>query len=48
LVTTGILFKWKVVPAFLRKALYKFHASLMVTGVLLVILYIGHAVMGSD
>jgi hypothetical protein len=48
LVTTGLLFKWKVVPAFLRKALYKFHASLMVTGVLLVILYIGHAVMGSD
>jgi hypothetical protein len=48
LVTTGLLFKWRAVPAFLRKALYKFHASLMVTGVLLVILFTGHAVMDLD
>jgi uncharacterized membrane protein len=48
LVTTGLLFKWKAIPALLRKTLYKFHASLMVTGVLLVILFVGHAVMGSD
>jgi hypothetical protein len=48
LVTTGLLFKWIVIPALLRKTLYKFHASLMVTGILLVILFTGHAVMGSD
>jgi hypothetical protein len=48
LVTTGLLFKWKAVPALLRKTLYKFHTSLMVTGILLVILFAGHAVMGSD
>ena len=48
LVTTGLLFKCRAVPVILRKALYKFHASLMVTGVLLVILFTGHAVMDSD
>jgi hypothetical protein len=48
LVTTGLLFKWRAVPAIFRKTLYKFHASLMVTGVLLIVLFAGHAVMGSD
>jgi hypothetical protein len=48
LVTTGLLFKWRVIPAFLRKALYKFHASLIVSGILLTILFTGHAVMDSD
>ncbi len=48
LVVTGLLFKWASVPAFLRKSLYKFHASLTVTGILLVVLLAGHAVMGSD
>ena len=48
LVATGLLFKWKAVPADLRKVLYQFHASLIVSGVLLVILYTGHAVMDSD
>jgi hypothetical protein len=48
LVATGLLFKWKAIPPIFRKSIYKFHASLMVTGVLLVILFIGHAVMGSD
>jgi hypothetical protein len=48
LVITGLLFKWSAIPPTLRKTLYKFHASLMVTGVLLVILFTGHAVMGSD
>jgi hypothetical protein len=48
LVITGLLFKWTAVPALLRKTLYKFHASLIVTGALLVILFTGHAVMGSD
>ena len=48
LVTTGLLFKWKVVPAIFRKALYQFYTSLIVTGVLLAILFTGHAVMDSD
>jgi hypothetical protein len=48
LVTTGLLFKWRAVPAIFRKALYKFHSSLIVLGILLVILFTGHAVMGSD
>ena len=48
LVVTGLLFKCRDVPPFLRKAFYKFHASLIVSGVLLVILYSGHAVMDSD
>jgi hypothetical protein len=48
LVTTGLLFKWTAVPTIFRKYLYKFHASLMITGVLLVILFTGHVVMGSD
>lgn len=48
LVTTGLLFKWKAMPALLRKALYKFHSSLIVSGVLLAVLITGHAVMGSD
>ena len=48
LVATGLLFKWKAVPIKFRKALYQFHASLIVSGVLLVILYTGHAVMDLD
>ena len=48
LVITGLLFKWKAVPSTLRKTLYKFHASLMLSGVLLAVLVIGHAVMGTD
>jgi hypothetical protein len=48
LVATGLLFKWKAVPATLRKALYQFHANLIVTGFLLVILFTGHVVMDSD
>jgi hypothetical protein len=48
LVTTGLFFKWKVVPTLFRKYLYKFHTSLIVSGVLLAILFIGHAVMDSD
>jgi hypothetical protein len=48
LVTTGLLFKWKSMPANFRKVLYQFHSSLIVTGVLLVILVTGHAVMGLD
>jgi len=48
LVTTGLLFKWKAVPALFRRYLYKFHASLIVSGVLLAILFSGHALMDSD
>jgi hypothetical protein len=48
LVASGLLFKWKAIPATFRKALYQFHASLIVSGVLLVVLSTGHAVMGSD
>lgn len=48
LVATGLLFKWRAVPTTFRKALYKFHASLIVSGVLLAILYTGHAVMDVD
>lgn len=48
LVATGLIFKWKAVPTTFRKALYQFHTSLIVSGVLLVILFTGHAVMDSD
>jgi hypothetical protein len=48
LVATGLLFKWKVIPTTFRKVLYQFHASLIVSGVLLVILFTGHAVMDLD
>jgi hypothetical protein len=48
LVTTGLLFKWKAVSSKFRKTLYKFHSSLIVTGALLIVLVIGHSVMGSD
>jgi hypothetical protein len=48
LVATGLFFKWKLLPGSLRKRLYQFHASLIVSGVLLAILLTGHAVMSSD
>ncbi len=48
LVVTGLLFKWKAVPATFRRALYQLHTSLIVTGFLLVILFSGHAVMDTD
>jgi FtsH-binding integral membrane protein len=48
LVTTGMFFKWRAVPANIRKNLYKFHSSLIVSGVLLIVLFTGHAVMGLD
>jgi hypothetical protein len=48
LVASGLLFKWKVVPTKFRKTLYQFHASLIASGTLLVILFAGHVVMGSD
>jgi hypothetical protein len=48
LVASGLLFKCKAVPASIRKTLYQFHASLIVSGILLAILFSGHAVMSSD
>jgi hypothetical protein len=36
------------VPTTFRKALYQFHTSLIVSGVLLVILFTGHAVTSLD
>ncbi len=48
LVLTGLLFKWKAIPATFRRALYQSHTSLIVTGFLLVILFTGHAVMNTD
>ncbi len=48
LVASGLLFKWKAIPTNLRKSLYQFHASLIVSGVLLTILFTGHVIMSSD
>ena len=48
LVVTGLLFKCKAVSVKFRRVLYQFHASLLVTGTLLVILYSGHALMELD
>jgi hypothetical protein len=48
LVGTGLLYKWKTVPTAFRKYIYKFHASLIVSGLLSVILLTGHAVMDVD
>ncbi|MCX6064989.1 MAG: hypothetical protein NT121_04445 [Chloroflexi bacterium] len=48
LVASGLLFKSKAVPTTLRKYLYQFHASLIISGVLLIILVSGHAVMSLD
>jgi hypothetical protein len=48
LVGSGLLFKWKAIPVKFRKPLYKFHTSLVVTGILLVILLVGHTIMSFD
>jgi hypothetical protein len=48
LVGTGLLSTWKSVPTTFRKYLYQFHASLIVSGILFVILITGHAVMDLD
>ncbi len=48
LVCTGLLFKWKNLPAFLRKNLYRFHTNIMVSGILLIIVYTGHSIMDLD
>jgi hypothetical protein len=47
-VATGFLCKWKTIPPTFRKILYQLHTSLIVSGVLLVLLYAGHAVMDMD
>jgi hypothetical protein len=48
LVGTGLLFKWKVIPTKFRVSIYRFHTSLLVTGVLLAILLVGHSIMSID
>jgi hypothetical protein len=48
LVGSGLLFKWKSVPTKIRKPLYQFHASLVVSGILLTILLVGHTIMSID
>jgi hypothetical protein len=48
LVATGLFFKLNLVPKSFRKALYQFHASLIVSGLLLAILLIGHDAVGLD
>jgi hypothetical protein len=48
LTATGLLFKLKALPGALRKSLYKFHASLIVSGVLVAILFTGHVIMELD
>jgi hypothetical protein len=45
LTATGLIFKWKKTPAALKKYFYKFHASLIVSGILSAILITGHLVM---
>jgi hypothetical protein len=45
LMITGLVYKFKIGPAVFRKWVYKFHASLIVSGILGVILVIGHAIM---
>ena len=48
LVGTGLLFKWKAVPSKFRKFLYQFHSSLVVSGMLLTILLVGHFILNVD
>jgi hypothetical protein len=48
LVVSGLLFKWKAIPTKFRKTLYQFHTSLIVSGVLLAILLVGHMIMSID
>jgi hypothetical protein len=48
LVATGLLIKLNLVPKSFRKALYQFHTSLIVSGLLLAILLIGHEAVSSD
>ena len=48
LIGTGLLFKWNTLPKILRKSLYQFHTSLIVSGTLLSILLFGHAIMEID
>jgi hypothetical protein len=48
LVGTGLLAKWKVIPAKYQRLLYRFHASLIVTALLFTILFVGHMIMSID
>lgn len=48
LVASGLLSKWNAIPDTLRKILNKFHNSLIITMIILVVLFTGHAVMDMD
>jgi hypothetical protein len=45
LVGSGVIIKLKIAPKFLRKTIYQFHASLVISGVLLAVLFVGHVIM---
>ena len=47
LIGTGLLFKWNTLPKILRKSLYQFHTSLIVSAVLLTVLLVGHSIMST-
>ena len=48
LVVTGLIFKGNILPKTFRKTIYQFHSNLIVSGVILLILFIGHAIMEFD
>ncbi|MCX6053519.1 MAG: hypothetical protein NTZ74_01115 [Chloroflexi bacterium] len=48
LVMSGLLFKWKGIPLLFRQKAYQFHASLIASGVLLILLLTGHFIMDLD
>lgn len=48
LVVTGLLFKWNSLPKNIRKVLYQFHATLIVSGLLFMIIFAGHMIMDAD
>ena len=48
LVGTGLLFKWNAMPKKFRKFLYQFHSSLVISGILLTILMVGHFILRVD
>jgi hypothetical protein len=45
LTVTGLVFKWKAAPSLMKRWFYKFHASLIVGGILSATLITGHLVM---
>jgi hypothetical protein len=48
LIGAGLLFKVKQLPKVLRKYLFQFHTSLIVSGLLITILFVGHSIMDME